>query len=324
MLYYLVRRLLFAIPLLIVASIIVFVLLKASTDPTAILRNPRMTAEQVERVKHAVGLDKSGPAQYFSWLKNFFKGDWGVSLQKQHDVKPLVASALWNTTKLIFGAVIISALVALSVGIYSAVRPYSKSDFLFTGMTFLGISIPPFWFGLMAQLVLGFYLMQWLRLDSPVFYTTGLHQAGDPTFHLLDYARHAALPTLTLSIQLVASWARYERGSMLEVMGSDYMRTARAKGLRETKVVLKHGLRNALIPFVTVVALDIGLLFGGLIITERIFSWPGMGNLILDALTVGDYPVVLASVMVTAAFVIVFNLIADVLYGVLDPRIRYD
>ncbi|HLF70135.1 MAG TPA: ABC transporter permease, partial [Actinomycetota bacterium] len=129
---------------------------------------------------------------------------------------------------------------------------------------------------------------------------------------------------LTLSIQLIASWGRYERGSMLEVMGADYMRTARAKGLSEVRVVLRHGLRNALIPFVTVVALDVGLLFGGLIITEQIFSWPGMGSLLLGALSVGDYPVVLAALMVTAGFVVLFNLIADVLYGVLDPRIRYD
>lgn len=324
MLNYIGRRLLLAVPLMLVASILVFALLKATTDPTAILRNPRMTAEQLERVKHATGLDRSGPAQYLSWISNFVRGDWGVSIQKQRDVFEMVRERLANTIKLMVGAILLSGLLALAIGVYSAIRPYSVSDFTFTGLSFLGISIPPFWFGLMAQLVLGFYLMQWLGAEEPLFYTTGIHSPGDASFRLLDYARHAALPTLTLSIQLIASWGRYERGSMLEVMGADYMRTARAKGLSELRVVLRHGLRNALIPFVTVVALDVGLLFGGLIITEQIFSWPGMGSLLLGALSVGDYPVVLAALMVTAGFVVLFNLIADVLYGVLDPRIRYD
>lgn len=323
MLHFIARRILFAIPVLLISSVLVFTFMRLTTDPTRALVNPRMSAEQVQAVKSAMGLDKSGPQQYISWLGNFVRGNWGVSFDYQRPVAPIIRQRLANTAKLMTLAVLLSVALAVGIGVFSAVRPYSRLDYTFTGLSFLGISMPIFWFGFLLQLVLGFYLMQWADLNEPLFFTSGMHAPGDPTFRLGDFLRHAALPSLALMVQLVAGWGRYERSSMLEVMSADYMRTARAKGVAERAVVLKHGLRNALIPLVTVVSLDVGALFGGLIVTEAIFSWPGMGTLFLEALLAGDFPIVLPWLMVTAAFIIGFNLLADVAYGVLDPRIRY-
>lgn len=323
MLYYIARRILIAIPVLVIASVVVFAFMKTTTDPAQALRNPRMTAEDLQRIKEAYGLDKSGPAQYTSWLTHFVQGEWGVSIRRQAPVAPIIGRALKNTVMLMIPAIILSVSVAMFVGVYSAVKPYSLTDYAFTGFSFFGLSMPTFWFAIMLKLVLGFYLMQWVGSSEPIFFTVGMRASGTTEFHLIDFLRHAALPTIVLSVQLIAGWGRYERASMLEVLGSDYMRTARAKGLSERRVILKHGLRNALIPLVTVLAIDIGGLFGGLIITEQIFSWPGMGQLFLQSLLAGDHPIVLPALMVTAAFVIVFNLIADVMYGILDPRIRY-
>jgi peptide/nickel transport system permease protein len=282
-----------------------------------------MNAEDVERIRRAMGLDKSGPAQYASWLGSFVRGDWGLSITYQAPVAPLIRERLANTVKLMAMAVLLSALLAVGIGVFSAARAHSPVDYTLTGLSFLGISVPIFWMGLMIQLVLGFYLMRWLGRSEPLFFTFGMHSPGDPSFRLGDFLRHATLPSLALMVQLVAGWGRYERSSMLEVMGTDYLRTGRAKGLRERRVVLVHALRNALIPLVTVMACDVGALFGGLIVTEVIFSWPGMGTLFTDALRSGDYPVVLPWLMVTAILIIGFNLVADLLYGVLDPRVRY-
>jgi peptide/nickel transport system permease protein len=323
MLAFAARRVLVAIPILVVASVLVFAFMRATTDPGQALINPRMTAEQTEQVRHAMGLDRSGPAQYAGWLASFVRGDWGVSLTYQAPVAPIIRERLANTVKLMVTAVALSALLAVGIGVVSAVRARTPIDYALTGLSFLGISLPIFWLALMIQLVLGFYLMRWLGRSEPVFATFGMHAPGEQGFRLGDFLRHAALPSLALMVQLVAGWSRYERASMLEVMGSDYLRTGRAKGLRERRVVLVHALRNALVPLVTVMAVDVGALFGGLIVTEVVFSWPGMGTLFTEALRSGDYPVVLPWLMVTAAFIIVFNLLADVLYGVLDPRVRY-
>jgi peptide/nickel transport system permease protein len=195
------------------------------------------------------------------------------------------------------------------------------ADYTFTGLSFLGLAMPPFWFGLIAIQFLAAYPREWFDLSEPPLFFTGLHSVDSSG--LVDYARHLVLPVMTLTVQIVASWSRYERASMLDALSADYVRVARAKGLSPQKVVMKHAFRNALIPLVTVMALDIGLLFGGLIITESIFSIPGMGRLFFDSLLAGDVDVLVVWTIVTAAFVILFNLIADVLYGVLDPRIRF-
>jgi peptide/nickel transport system permease protein len=184
--------------------------------------------------------------------------------------------------------------------------------------------MPPFWFGLIAIDFFAYRMQRWFHLHNPPVYSIGLHgiHGGGFLAGPFDYSRHLVLPVMTLTVQIIAEWSRYQRSSMLDVMSSDYIRTAKAKGLSQRKVIFKHALRNALIPLVTVMALDIGALFGGLVVTEQIFSVPGMGKLFIDALGNGDTNVILPWVMVTAVFIILFNLLADVLYGVLDPRIR--
>jgi peptide/nickel transport system permease protein len=201
------------------------------------------------------------------------------------------------------------------------VRQYSLSDYAFTGLSFLGLAMPPFWFGLIAIQFLAVYPKDWFGLSETPLYFLGLHSAGSSGINM-DYLRHLVLPVLTLTVQIVASWSRYQRASMLDALSADYVRTARAKGLKR-RTVLKHALRNALIPLVTVMALDIGALFGGLVVTEQIFSVPGMGRLFIESLIRGDANVLVAWMLITATFIILFNLIADVLYSVLDPRIRY-
>jgi peptide/nickel transport system permease protein len=322
---YVVRRLLFSIPVLIVSSVLVFTVVRANGDFTSSLRaNPRARAEDVQRVRAALGLDKSGPQQYLGWLSHFVRGDWGKSLLTNQPVSKDIQKALWNTMVLGIVATVFSLLVGVGIGVYSALRQYSLFDHVSTGAAFLGLSMPNFWFALMLQLFFGFYLSKWLNLrGDPLLYTTGMFKAGTTGFHLMDRIRHIALPALVLAVQVVAIYSRYMRSSMLEVMHSDYLRTARAKGLRERRVIVRHAMRNALIPLTTQVALDLGLLAGGLIITEQIFQWPGMGKFFINAMTNGDYPQVLPWLMLVVAFVIVFNLIADIMYAILDPRIRY-
>jgi peptide/nickel transport system permease protein len=236
-------------------------------------------------------------------------------------VFPVIRRALWTTVQLIIWGVLVSATLAIAIGVFSAVRQYSAPDYLFTGLSFVGLAMPPFWFGLIAIQFLAIYTKQWFHLAHPPFYFVGLHSTVGGGIG--DYARHLVLPVMTLTVQIVAQWSRYERVSMLDALSADYVRTAKAKGLRQRDVILKHGLRNALIPLVTVMALDIGVLFGGLVVTEQIFSIPGMGRLFIDSLIQGDAEVLVAWTVVTASFIVAFNLLADVLYGVLDPRIRY-
>ena len=324
MLRYVVRRVLFSIPVLLIASILVFVVVRETTNPLAGMRaNPRITPADIERYKEALGLDKSGTEQYLTWLGNFVKGDMGTSLITQREVGPQLKEALANTAVLGLFALAISLAIGIVIGVLSSVWQYSPFDYVSTSAAFVGISMPPFWFGLILQVFFGLYLVQWLDLREPIFFIAGMSRPGSTEFDLIDRLRHLALPAAVLAVQLIAVYSRYMRASMLEVLSADYLRTARAKGLRERNVVIRHGMRNAMIPLTTQVAIDIGSLAGGLVVTEFIFSWPGMGTLFIEAMRDGDYAVVLPWVMVTVAFVITFNLIADVLYAVLDPRIRY-
>jgi peptide/nickel transport system permease protein len=192
-----------------------------------------------------------------------------------------------------------------------------------TGAAFFGISIPQFWFGLMLQIFFGIYLVRWFHLSDPIFYITGMFKAGTTGFHLVDRIRHIVLPAMVLSVQILAVYSRYMRASMLEVLQADFMRTARSKGLPERRVIFRHAVRNALIPITTQLAIDVGTIAGGLIITEQVFQWPGMGKFFITAFNNGDYPQVLPWVMITVASVILFNLVADIAYAFLDPRIRY-
>jgi peptide/nickel transport system permease protein len=319
MLTFVVRRIAYSIPVLLLASILVFCIVRATTDPLARLRQSSRDPEAVPRERARLGLDRPLVVQYGKWFSGFVRGDWGDSFITHRSAAQEIKSKLWNTLQLITWGVLLSALVAIAVGVYSAARQYSALDYTFTGLSFLGLSMPIFWFALMAIHFLVYKPREIFGLDEPIFYSVGAHSA---TPQFLDYPRHLVLPVLCISVQLVAGWSRYQRSSMLDVMSSDYIRTARAKGVPRSKVVIKHGLRNALIPLTTVMAIDIGALFGGLIITEKIFAWPGMGKLFIDSLSDGDTNILLPWVMVTAVFIIAFNLLADVLYGILDPRIR--
>ena len=314
------RRILISIPVVLIASFLLFVFVRETFDPTARLRNVR-DPEAIERESERLGLNDPIVVQYGKWLQDFATGDWGQSARTREDVSDMTTRALWNTVQLIFWGILVSATIAISIGVYSAVRQYSSLDYAFTGLSYLAIAMPPFWFGLLAINFFVFRTQDWFGLNEPPLQFVGLHSSQGSGVNW-DYAKHLVLPVMTLSVQIVGSWSRFQRASMLDVMSADYIRTARAKGVPRRQVVYRHGLRNALIPLVTVMAVDIGLLFGGLIVTEKIFSIPGMGSLFFNALVQGDVAVLEAWMIVVAVFVILFNLLADVAYGFLDPRIR--
>lgn len=320
MLLFILRRVLVSIPVVLVASLLLFLFVRWTYDPTARLRNVRDPAA-IERESERLGLDRPVIVQYGKWLGDFVQGEWGESSRTREPVTDMTRRAFGNTLQLIVWGILLSSVVAISIGVFSAVRQYSIPDYAITGVSYLAIAMPPFWFGLVAINILVFRSQDLPAINSPPFYFVGLHSVGKSGINL-DYFRHLLLPVLTLSVQIIGSWSRFQRAAMLDVLGSDYIRTARAKGVPRRQVVFRHGMRNALIPLVTVMAVDIGLLFGGLIITETIFSVPGMGRMFIEALQVGDVNVIEAWLVVVALFVVAFNLLADVMYGVLDPRIR--
>jgi peptide/nickel transport system permease protein len=321
---YIIRRLIFSIPVLIIASVIVFAVVHVTANPVrALVANPRISQADRTRLAAQLGLDQSGYEQYIKWLKNFVRGNWGVSLITNNSVSQDIREALVNSAVLGLVGVALSLIIGVGIGVYSAIKQYSFFDNLATGGAFFGLSIPNFWFALMLQIFFGLYLTKWFHLGKPIFYIAGLSSPGTVGFHLVDRLRHLALPAIVLSVQIIAVYSRYMRASMLEVLHSDYLRTARAKGLRERRVIVRHAMRNALIPLTTQVALDVGAIAGGLIITEQIFQYPGMGKFFITAMSNGDYFQVLPWLMITVVFVIIFNLVADIMYAVLDPRIRY-
>jgi peptide/nickel transport system permease protein len=315
------RRILYSILVLFLASIVAFVGTRIAFDPTARLaqaRDPKVRIAEERRL----GLDKPLVVQYGRWLGRFAQGDLGETEVSQEPIAAKLRSGMWLTIQLLVWGVAVSVIAALIIGVYSAVRQYSVGDYVLTTFSFMGISIPPFWFAFIAIQFFVFTLPG-LFGTSPWFYTFSgsLHSDGVSGFNL-DYLRHLFLPVLVLTVQNIAGWSRYQRASMLDTLNADYVRTARAKGVPRRQVVLRHALRNALIPVVTVMALDIGLLFGGLVITEQIFSIPGMGRIFVSALDRGDATMLTAWTVVAASFVLLFNLIADLAYGWLDPRVR--
>lgn len=321
MLSYVFRRLLLSIPAFFISTFVVFWAVLSTFDPSEKFRASR-DPTALARFRAKWGLDDPIPVQYFRWLKSVLTGDWGISYATNERVTTSLWRAFGTTMQLIVWGVVISALIAISVGVYSAVRQYSVGDYVFTGISYIALAVPPFVFGLIGMQVLGVMLKEKLGLDRPLFPFVGLKSSPDVSYLSLDYLQHLVLPVLTLVVQIVASWSRFQRSSMLDVLNSDYVRTARAKGVPRRKVVFRHAFRNSLIPLITVMAVDSALLFGGLIITETLFSIGGMGRLFFNALSTGDVYLVMGWLVVSGLFVIVFNLIADLLYSVLDPRIR--
>ena len=323
MLTYIGRRFLYSIPVLIIASFLIFWGVRSTPgyDPLAKYRTSRDAARIIPLKRHQLGLDRPVYLQWWTWFTHALRGNLGSSDRTNSSVWSMISHALWPTMQLMFWGTLLGLAIAIGVGVYSAVKQYSPGDYIFTGLSYVGLAMPPFVFGLLAIALLVTFPKDKFHLSQPLFFSIGLHNEGVSGINL-DYFRHLALPVLTLTVQSIASWSRFQRASMLDVLNADYVRTARAKGVPERRVVFKHAFRNALIPLVTVTALDTAFLIGGLVITEQIFAIPGMGRLFLNALEVGDVPVLLGWFLVVAIFVIAANLIADILYGVLDPRIR--
>jgi peptide/nickel transport system permease protein len=315
---YVVRRIAYSIVVLLAASVLVFVLVRGfGPDPAARLRASR-DPQAYLRERERLGLDKPFVTQYVDTMGRIIRFDWGDSFKTGRSVSASIRSALGYTLPLAFWGVLFSSVIAIFVGIQSATRPYSARDYVFTGLSFAGLAMPTFWFGLLCIEFLTYRLRKLVGTDLPIFYSAPIDTGGG----VVEYVRHMALPVLVLSVQLVAGWSRYLRSSMMGVMNSDFIRAARARGLNRRQVVLKHGLRNSLTSLVTVIAIDAGLLVGGLVVTETIFSIPGMGKLFVDSLIAGDTNVLIPWLLVTGSAIVIFNLLADVLYGVLDPRVR--
>ena len=325
MLSFIIRRLLIAIPLVLLSSVLVFLLVANSGDPLADLkgRNPPVPPAVIKARERLIGVDKPLPTRYVTWLGNFVQGDMGKSIQGI-EVRPLLWQRMKVTLRMVVLASILAIILAVGAGVLSAVKQYTPTDYAFTFLGFLFLSMPVFWLAALLKEYGAIKLNQ--LFGKQVVYTVGAETpnlTGSFFSKLPNYAGHLILPTLALALISFAAWSRYQRATMLDVLGSDYIRMARAKGLSRSRVMTRHALRNALIPLVTVVAIDTGAIFGGAVITERVFSWQGMGSLLVQGVRTSDVNILLAWLMVTSVFVIVFNLIADVLYAVLDPRIRY-
>jgi len=304
--------------LLIVLTITFFLLHLAPGDPMSRYDDPDISPETIRHIKESLGLDRPLVEQYFKWMGSFARGDFGMSLRYQRPVRGLLAEAIPNTLRLTVAALALHILLGLFLGVLSAAKKYSFFDRVNTIAALFVYSIPSFWLGLMLILVFSLKLGVLPSSHMQSIDTEGFSAAA----LFLDRARHLALPAFVLGIASAASTARYMRGSMLDVLREDYIRTARAKGLPETRVFLKHALKNAALPIVTIIGLSLPFVFGGAVVVETIFSWPGMGRLAVDAIYARDYPVVLAINFVVAAIVILGNLLTDVAYGLLDPRIK--
>jgi peptide/nickel transport system permease protein len=337
---YIIRRLLQAIPLLVVISMIVFALISlAPGGPTsAFEENPNLTAEDIARLEAQMGLDAPLHERYFAWASRVVVGDWGYSNATRRPVRVEIGERLGNTLQLMSVAFVVTLLIALPIGILSAMKQYSAFDHIATFFAFVGQAIPIFWFGLILIIIFNVWL------NNPVSPTTGFQFSNfwdcsdcaplmpgggmapygveDPT--LAQRIQHMILPVTMLALFGAGTYTRYMRGQMLEVIHLDYIRTARAKGLNERRVISGHALKNALTPVITIIALDLPGLFGGALFTETIFSWPGMGRLFYRSAQRADYPMLMGIIMINAVLIITFNLIADIAYAFLDPRVRYD
>lgn len=317
MIAYTARRLVQMIPLLFGISIVLFAVIQAAPGGPegALLESGRFIDPAViEAYRERLGVDQPVYIQYLRWLAAAFSGDLGTSFSTTRPVAEMIVERLPATLELMGAAFVFAAIVAILLGIVSAVRQYSWFDHLGTGLSFVGIAMPVFWFALILQLVFGVFL-GWLPIAGTE--TVGASSLGDHLLHLI-------LPTIVLSFNYIAGWSRYLRSSLLSVLRADYVRTARAKGLPERKVIGVHALRNALIPLLSIMALNLSSLFSGAVITETVFAWPGIGRMFVQAMFSRDYPLLMGILMLGSLMVIVFNLVADLLYGVLDPRIRYD
>jgi peptide/nickel transport system permease protein len=303
---YIISKLIHAVGVALVISLVSFLLLFVSADPASMLLPEEADDEDVARFNAEMGLDRPVMVQYFDFLsKVVLHGDFGTSYSAKIPASKLIAETIWATVKLAVASMLITTLVAIPVGVYTSIRRYSLMDNAATLGVLVGQAMPLFWLGIMLMIIFGVWL-RWLP-------TSG----SDSLLHLI-------LPSVTLASFVLPLNMRLVRSGMLEVLSQDYIRTARAKGLWERRVLIKHAFRNAAIPLVTVTGLQFGALLGGAVVTETVFSWPGMGRLAVQAIQVGDFPVVQAVVLIFAAFTIFANLAADIASAVIDPRIRFE
>jgi len=320
---FLLRRLVQMIPLLIGISILSFLIVKATPgDQTMVYIDPNKPPPSVEdmaRLRAQLGLDQPLPIQYVRWLGSALQGDLGFSLSGRRAVLTEITDRLPATFLLGFTSLLIALVLALPIGIFSAVKRYSFMDYVITVISFIGLSVPGFFLALL--------LMQIFAVQLRLLPTTGMRDAREDYEGLaaiVDVARHLALPAIALGTASLARWVRYERSSILDVLSQDYIRTARAKGLREDRVLRIHALRNALLPMVTLIGLSIPGLVSGSFIIEFVFGWPGMGLLAVNAALRRDFPVIMGVTMLSAVFIVIGNFVADILYHWVDPRIRYE
>ncbi|OBR62222.1 peptide permease [Paenibacillus oryzae] len=315
MLNYLLRRILIAIPVLAGITLFNFLIINmAPGNPVEMFINPSMSQADIDLRKEQLGIDDPVFIQYFRWLGNMLQGDFGYSYSSYEPVAKVVGARIGPTLILMGSSLLLAYIIAVPIGILSARKQYSWLDYSATSFSFLGVSIPNFILGLG-----GIYLF---ALTWKLFPTGGMYTLGkEKTFG--DLLHHLIMPALILATASAGSMVRYVRSSVLEVLGQDYLRTARAKGLSEFVVINKHALRNAMIPIITVVGLDVPLLFGGAVITEQVFGWPGMGQLMIQSIGSRDYPTLMAINLIAAVAVLAANLLTDIAYAAADPAIKY-
>jgi peptide/nickel transport system permease protein len=311
---YLVKRGAQALLLMVLVSMIGFAILHlAPGGPMAqYAMGSNMSQEDLDRIASQLGLDRPLPVQYAEWFFRMLRGDWGTSYRDGQPVLAVIGSHLGATLELMLTATLLAMVIGCWIGVLGAIRRYSAFDYLATVGAMVALSIPTFWFGLVAIYVFSVQL-EWLPAGNR-------ETVGDGS--LLDMLHHLIAPALVLALVETAIWSRFMRSSMLDVVNQDYIRTARAKGMAEWQVLTGHALRNALLPMITVAGLQLPTLLGGALVTETVFTWPGMGRLFLDSISYRDYPVVMGILMFSAALVLIGNLLADILYAVADPRIR--
>lgn len=321
---YILRRLLQGVVILFIISFVCYLLTASAGSPLAqYTNNPRISKADRERIARELGVDKSKPEQYLGWLRKVVQGDFGFSFNTREPVTKIIGARLPKTIALMLVAQIVTIILSLIVGVYQATHQYSFFDNLLTGLSFIGYSMPIFFIALSTILIFAVGLKdlsQQPGLSWVPYLPTGT-AVWDET-KVSEWVRQMILPVGSLAIISVAGYSRFVRSAMLEVMQQDYVRTARAKGLIEKVVVSRHALKNAALPFVTIIGLDIPFLLGGAIVTEQVFSWAGTGRLFIDAATKGDYPLVMGILMLVAVGVVIFGILTDIVYTFFDPRIR--
>ena len=314
---YTLKRLLIAIPTFLGITILAYFILNlAPGSPLdAMLVDPRITAAELECKRIALGLDKPVIVQYFNWFKMLLQGDLGFSYSTQRPVADMILERLPATATLAGASMVFSLLIAIPLGIFAATKPNSKRDYISGGISMLMMATPNFFVGLVF---IYFFAIVFQILPSGGMYSSA---GGAKTF--ADLAKHMIMPCMVLSFQQIGNWVRHMRSGMLEVMQEDYIRTARSKGLKQKMVIIKHGLKNALIPVITIIGMSIPSLVGGAVVTEQVFGWPGVGSLMVTAIEARDYPVIMGVTVMIAVAVLLANILTDLAYGLVDPRISY-